>query len=210
MISILTVVSLQDIFATEEITIITEETQNKIDELIDVEDGYFELSDKSKQEIISLVGKETLDAIEESLNNYNDYVEDGEIEITDNGTIIDVNDEELNVQGGNINKQKSYWWGIKNYMSNSKANSYLKKINNMKQKAATITNVSNLISGFSGACGAPILSTASFLVSLISDGMKSYLNIVYSKTNNVYKKISKSTGLVVEFKIWLAVNSYSQ
>lgn len=67
------------------------------------------------------LGPNVVSAIQNGLNDINTAVASGTLALTASGTIYDPNDEELVVQGGNVDKVTWHWWGIRRYASTSNA-----------------------------------------------------------------------------------------
>ncbi len=203
-------ISIQGVLATEEIQDVSLKTLEKIEDMIDVEEGCFELSQRDQSRIESMIGKESTNALKSFLEVFNQGVEDGEIEISDNGTIIDLEDDELNVQGGNITKKKTYWWGVRNYMSHSTASKYIASLDKITKTLGYTTSISIALGKYAGFCGQVTLKLACEIVGALGGSVYTYISSLKTRTKKVYKKLSSKNGLVVEFKIWAANDVYKQ
>lgn len=205
-------ISAQGVYASEEIKEISKQAENKIEDLINVEDGYFNINVEDEQQIIAIIGKDYFEVIQNALDGYNESVENGDIEITDNGTIIDNGDNSLNVQGGNTTKQVRYWWGVKNYMSYSTAKTYISKLSSINSKVASVSTVAGLYGGIVGLASSGLSVALAGVVSLLGGALSWYVGGVRDATNKVFKKLpsNKKNGLVVEFKFWLSYRCYKQ
>lgn len=105
-------------FANEEMT--QEEFLAEVEDYIEVsETGLIELD--LPESLESHFNKEEYETMMAGLDELNMLIEIGELEVTENGTIYEANDEELVVQGGNVNKVTWHWWGVYSLKTKSKS-----------------------------------------------------------------------------------------
>lgn len=197
----------QGVYASEVVEEVSEKNEEAIEEMLEVEDGYFELSSKDLSKIEDMIGEENTEYLSDFLEVYNECVDSGEIEITDNGTIIDLEDESLQVQGGNVSTTKSYWWGVKNYFSHSDAKSYKADLNSITKKVSAVNAAITALCYFPTT---PNVTLAKNVAKALSYTVYTYISSLNSKVKTVYNKLSSKQGMVVEFKAWLTYSVYTQ
>jgi len=109
-------------FAEEREEIQLQELISELEQYISADDNQFEVS-SIPDSVYNKFGSETVNSIIEGIDNINELAQDGEIIITDNGTVYEADDTSFDVQGG-VNKIVWTWYGRKSYMSTSRANSF--------------------------------------------------------------------------------------
>ena len=197
----------QGVYASEIVEEVSQENEERIEEMLDVEDGYFELSNQDLVEIEDLIGEENTQYLVDFLDVYNECVDEGEVEITENGTIIDLEDDRLQVQGGNVSKTKSYWWGVRNYFSHSDAKSYKTKLSKITKTMTVVNAALTMISYYPTSAS---ITLAKSVAKALSYGIYTYVSSLNTKVKSVYNKLSSNQGMVVEFKAWLTYSVYKQ
>lgn len=109
-------------------------------------------------------GEEFIGMVDDGIDAVNDLADQGEIEITENGTIYDADDTDMYIQGKvNINKATTYWWGRMIYKSYSNANKMRKSMLASASRTGLMSTICGLgslkikkgkLGGFSVAFGA--------------------------------------------------------
>ena len=201
-------ISCHGVFAAEEIQSISNSTMNEVEDLIDVEDGCFEIDDEAEDEIIDLIGEDNDESLNEWLEAINQDVEDGYLEITDNGTIIPTDDTDLAIQGGNTTKIVIKATVIWNYLSYLASNSWLSQlqsnINYLNNPWYSIPGIiiCTLLGIPVGAIGSVILTV---IYGVTRASLCSYLNSLYNHVYNVRKKCTYVQGLIIKYP-WYIFN----
>lgn len=135
-------------------------------ELIDIGNQYVFVNDEGNialnlpQTSVQEIGKENYQEIQDGISSINDLIESGMLETTENGTIYESNDDELVVQGGNVDKVTYHWWGVRRYANNTNTNALVNKFN-------TTSNGAWIVCGGS-ASGAAIFPASAPITGLIS------------------------------------------
>lgn len=113
----------------------SEVKEEKICDFIDAADEYIEVNDKGyielnvPKDIVKMISTEEYQQIIEGIDEINSEIEAGELVVTENCTIYDVSDDELVVQGGNVDKVVKHWWGFTRYANNKNSKKLVKKLN---------------------------------------------------------------------------------
>lgn len=143
-------------FANEEMT--QEEFLAEVEDYIEVSEmGLIELD--LPESLESHFSKEEYETMMAGLDELNMLIESGELEVTENGTIYESNDEELVVQGGNVNKVTWHWWGVRRYASKSKAAKLARDFSAIAIGCGAISTVS----GFFGPAGIAVSITTAIV-----------------------------------------------
>lgn len=140
-------------------------------------DGLLELD--APQSLIEYVGEEYYASLLDGIDNVNDMAEQGEVEITDNGSIYETDDDELVIQGGGIDKVKTYWWGERRWACTRCANKIANDLNKVSTGAWGVSAISGILGGPVGI-GAGI---GSAIGAVRSGWMASDISYYNSKTN---------------------------
>ena len=127
-----------------EVGISFEQLVEALDDDVEVIDGQFIL-DLSQNEI-EKIGQDNYDSILEGIEYVNELLQTEAYDVTENGTIYET-DDELTIQGGNVDKVVYKWWGIKRYASKKNAKKIASKFN-------TISNSAWMFSGSAAATAA--------------------------------------------------------
>ncbi len=75
-----------------------------------------------------LTKESLLNMFEEGIESVNDEVTNGELEVLEDGSLIEADDDSFYVQGGST-YDKTYWWGKKRYKSTYAANKWVSELN---------------------------------------------------------------------------------
>lgn len=116
---------------------------DEVEECMDFTSGEILIEDQ--ESIIELIGGQNYDAFEESVNNLNELLASGELEMTESGTIYEVSDDELVVQGGNVDKVVWHWWGITRYANYDNASTIAYKYNKYGNNAGMVCSVATVL-----------------------------------------------------------------
>lgn len=108
------------VFADDDVSMTQEEFIEKADEFVKVtDDGLIEL--ELPDDLIDELSPEEYEQMMAGITAINDAVESGDLSVTPNGTIYETDDDELVVQGGNVDKLTWNWWGIRRYANHNNA-----------------------------------------------------------------------------------------
>lgn len=123
-----------------------EDMINLLDEYITVtEDGLFELN--APESIIDYVGEDYYASLLDGVDNVNDMALEGEVEITENGSVYETDDNDLVVQGGGVDKVKTYWWGERRWACTKCANKIANDLNKVSTGAWGISAIAGILGG---------------------------------------------------------------
>lgn len=126
-----------------------DETAQKMDKFIEEFENQLEFNnDEIVTDDVNLkyfkekYGKQLVQSVENNIEDLNKLADEGDIEITPNGTIYDANEDDMYVQGKvNINKGTTYWWGRINYVSYSNANKLKKSLGGTSGRSTVLSLV---------------------------------------------------------------------
>lgn len=130
--------------------------------------------------------KESLvNMFEAGIQNVNEEVSQGELEVLEDGSLIDAEDENFYVQGGST-YDKSYWWGKKRYKSTAAANKWVSQLNtaaNLNAGAAVLAGavfggVGSIPNGLTAAYSYQLANKVSYRNSLNKRGI--IANLTYA------------------------------
>lgn len=130
----------QAIFAKENTENMMQDQMEIIEDNIEVKDGQF---DVSSIENIDNVNDDLLEAQCELLNLYNEYIEEGVISVTKNGTIIDNGDDNYYIQGGNVNRLVLSWNSFKVYKSKKNTTKMISALSGIASASAICSVICN-------------------------------------------------------------------
>ena len=122
-------------------------------EIIDIADDFVNVSDDGfielelPQDIINQLTSEEYNAMMFGINSINDSIASGELETTQNGTIYAADDDELVVQGGNVNDVEVHWWGVRRYASSAAANKLALDLSKASNACWGVSAIAALIGG---------------------------------------------------------------
>lgn len=112
----------------QEEEIIQEDFIEEADEFVDVsEDGFITLNIPS--DVVEQLSEEQYEMYLEGINEINRLIDQGELEVTENGTIYETSDDDLVVQGGNVDKMVYHWWGYTRYANNRNTKNLINRFN---------------------------------------------------------------------------------
>lgn len=151
----------------EEIEQIMEDAETETEDLIDVfdenleisEDGLYEIDENKINQLVEdmnlddiikiyelhgleITNQDLVDTLLTNIESLNEQIEDGELILLENGSLIDSDDDEFYLQGG-VTKDVKKWWGIRMYKSTSSANAWIRTL----QKGANTNNLAAVIAG---------------------------------------------------------------
>lgn len=196
--------------------IMEKEVQGNLDDVIDTIDnkiyldavnGEIDFSDKdivniceeidiallneyySKMGMEAVTADEVADMFIEGIENLNEELATGDMEILDNGTLVDSEDDSYYLQGGSTYDQ-TFWWGRRRYKSTSNANKWARDLQNcaaLNGGAATLAGacfggVRAIPNGLTSAYCWALGNEVSYKNSLSNRGIKAdiYWCLVYS------------------------------
>lgn len=140
-----------------------------------------------------LTKESLISMFEEGIDKVNEEITNDNLEVLDDGTLIDANDSDFYVQGGST-YDKTYWWGKKRYKSTSAANKWVSQLNT----AANANGAGALLAGaIFGAVGA------------IPNGLTSFY--CYQLANKVsYRNSLNNRGIIADVTWALVFTTKSQ
>lgn len=141
----------------------------------------------------ALTKESLVSMFEAGIKSVNDEVSNGELELLEDGSLIESDDNNFYVQGGST-YDKTYWWGKKRYKSTAAANRWVSDLN-------TAGNVN---------AGAAVLAGAIFGgVGAIPNGLSSVY--AYQLANKVsYRNSLNNRGIVANLTWALVFTTASQ
>ena len=176
-------------------------TQDEIvdiaDDFIEVgEDGLFELP----SEVANEIGQEAYTALLAGIEEVNTLIADGTLEVTANGTVYEVDDDELVVQGGNVDDHEWFWWGLRCWRSKAKADELANTYSHYSNEMWFVSGVAGLLVGPTGGYSLAVTLVALYVGRQAGD-LAADISYVNSLTNR---------GIVLDLT-WAATYSvYSQ
>lgn len=106
--------------------------------------------------------KESLvNMFEAGIDSVNEEVAQGDLEVLEDGSLIDADDENFYVQGGST-YDKTYWWGKKRYKSTYAANKWVSQLNTAGNLNAGAAVLAGAIFGGVGAIPNGLTSAYSY------------------------------------------------
>ncbi|MCI9598398.1 MAG: hypothetical protein HFE75_14140 [Firmicutes bacterium] len=177
-----------------------DETAEKMDQFIEEFENQLEFhDDEINMDDVDLkyfkekYGEDVVLSVEENINELNELAEDGDIEITPNGTVYDTNEDDMYVQGKlNINKSTTYWWGRINYLNYTNANKLKKSLS----KTTDRTSIVGLVAG-----GVGLFKVALGPYSFAFGAVSAYTNYFYKRITACNKK---NKG--IKYKLYWTMN----
>ena len=163
-----------------------------VEQYVDVtEDGFIKL--ELTDSLIQDIGKENYESFLSGIETINSLISIGELSVTDNGTIYELNDDELIVQGGNVDKVTYHWWGIRRYASNSSTKEIIDYF-------STVSNGAGIACGGTAAIG--LIFPAALPASAFSGVGAGYFGLLASRisANN------KGRGVIIDLTYVLVFN----
>lgn len=139
-------------------------------------------------------GDMAVEMVDDGIDIVNERIEDDELAITENGTIYEVDDTDMVVQGRyNKTSGKTYWWGRIIYQSYSNANKQKKSLKSCSKAASLIGDVCTV----AGGAG----STALWMEGVAALGIRAYSSKFASSIGKYNKK-----NIGIKYKIWWSMN----
>ncbi|MED3892983.1 hypothetical protein P4601_24265 [Peribacillus frigoritolerans] len=173
------VVQSEEVAASEQVGF--SQVIDTLDTYVNADNNQFEVA-SIPESIKEEIGEENINLMLEGIENLNDQALDGEITITDNGTVFENSDDEYVVQGGNVNKTVKHWWGKELYMSKTRTKDYIHGLNQMKITAVATGSVAAL---------APV----SWMYAGVAFGAGGYLELMSNSLSYYNGKTSRGTVL---------------
>ncbi|CAM3255911.1 hypothetical protein [Sporolactobacillus spathodeae] len=152
---------------------------NTLDKYVNADDGKFDI-EHIPTNVINELGREEVNKMIEGIRNVNQLAKNGEVTITDNGTVYESNDDDIAIQGGNVNKVVWHWWGLERYASVSQANRIARNLNRAAILGGTASGLITLfgfwpvgvVGGLSSGYWAWAANDISYVNSLSNRGIK--------------------------------------
>ncbi|WP_302630167.1 hypothetical protein [uncultured Eubacterium sp.] len=91
------------------------------------EEGLIEL--ELPDDLLEQISEEEYAVYLEAIDSINELIEQGELKATENGTLYETSDDELVVQGGNVDKMVYHWWGYTRYANNKNTKKLINRFN---------------------------------------------------------------------------------
>ena len=140
-----------------------------------------------------LTKENLLNLFNNGIETINAEVQNGNLEVLADGSLIDANDSDFYVQGGST-YDKTYWWGKKRYKSTYYANKWVSELNTVANVNAGAAVVAGAIFGGFGAI--PNGLTAAY---------------AYQLANKVsYKNSLSNRGIIANVTWALVFTTYTQ
>ena len=159
------------------------------DAQLEYEDGYIVTEEIDQEYFIEKYGEDIVVAAEDNIEEINESVEDGDLEVTDNGTIIEEDDEDMYIQGKvNVTKGTTYWWGRIIYLSYSRAKNMRASLKGDQSRTEILT----WVAGFAG-----LRSTPAGVAGLAAAGLNKYVSTLRANIKKYNKK-----GKGIKYKIY--------
>ncbi|WP_375345173.1 hypothetical protein ACEWPB_00600 (plasmid) [Priestia megaterium] len=91
-----------------------------------------------------------LELLKQGINSVNSELNDGNLEVLKDGSLIESDDDSFYVQGGST-YDKTYWWGKKRYKSTANANKWASQLNSVANANAAGAVIAGAVFGGVGA-----------------------------------------------------------
>ena len=137
--------------------------------------------------------KEFIKLYEDSISNLNKQINDGKLEMLNDGSIIESNDDSFYLQGGST-FDKRYWWGVSRWKNTSDADTWSYNLNRASILNTGVATLAGIV--FGGLGSIPNALTSAYTSAL---------------SNEVSYKNSRTTrGIVADINWSLIYSVYSQ
>lgn len=117
------------------------------EEFIEESDNYVEVSDEGliefniPDELVEQISEEEYNVYLEAIDKINQLIEDGELSVTDAGSIYESDNEELVIQGGNVDCVEWHWWGVRRYANHNNASTIARNLSRCSATAGYVSCV---------------------------------------------------------------------
>lgn len=98
----------------------------------------------------NLTKESVVQTIDNQINKLNKQIQEGQLEVQDDGQLIDTSDSDFYVQGGST-KDITYWWGRARYKSTANANKWAARLNGLAAGNTATAVVAGVVLGGVGA-----------------------------------------------------------
>lgn len=128
--------------------------KTKHERFISEADKYVKVSDDGlitlnlPTRLIRMISAEEYSALLEGISQVNKLIQDGTLIATENAIIYEVSDQELVVQGGNVNKVTWHWWGVRRYASRSAANTIARNLSHLATGVGSVGTVASAFGSY--------------------------------------------------------------
>ena len=166
-------------------------------DIIEIADEYVKKDQEklvviNQAELKEILGVNDYNNVIANVENCNQLIEADLIGIKEHGSLYIQGDDELTIQGGNINATRLYWWGWHRY--NNCYNT--KKIVKEFKKQANYSNSATAKLIFGGLAGVPGGFLLASIPDLVGGSLKSFANKL-EKKNKGYGTIIAANWIVV-------------
>lgn len=166
-------------------------------EVIEIANKYIKNEDDrlivtNQDELRTIINTNNFNAVIARVDFYNQLIKEKSVGIKDNGSLYIEGDDELTIQGGNINATRLYWWGWHRYNDNANTKRIIKKFR--KQGSYSNSWVTEMI--FGSLAAAPAGFVIASIPKLVGGTLKSFANALESK-NKGYGTIIAANWVVV-------------
>lgn len=168
------------------------ELKNVDDLLKNIDDSTIDkINELSKSQGIdkTYTKEEFIKLYEDSIANLNEQIDEGKLEMLNDGSMIEADDDSFYLQGGST-FDKRYWWGVSRWKSTSAANNWSYKLNRAAAANAGIAVLAGAVFGGVGAIPNGLTSAYTWMLaneisyknSLTSRGIVADINwsLIYS------------------------------
>lgn len=166
-------------------------------EVIEIANKYIKNEDDrlivtNQDELRTIINTNNFNAVIARVDFCNQLIKEKSVGIKDNGSLYIEGDDELTIQGGNINATRLYWWGWHRYNDNANTKRIIKKFR--KQGSYSNSWVTEMI--FGSLAAAPAGFVIASIPKLVGGTLKSFANALERK-NKGYGTIIAANWVVV-------------
>lgn len=191
----------QNHYEQEEYGITFDELIDELDDDVEVVNGQFVLEISQKE--IDKIGQENYEAILAGMEQVNDLLQTEEYDVTDNGTVYEIN-EDLAIQGGNVDKVVVKWWGIKRYASKKSAKKIVSTFNTISNSAWMVSGGTASYTAAAALAPEGLISKGSAAVSALISGLSAvgagYFGLIATRIDAK----NGSIGVIINFT-WVGI-----
>ena len=173
-------------------------------EVIEIANKYIKNEDDklivtNQDELKNIIDANNFNAVIANVDFCNRLIEEKVVGIKDNGSLYIEGDDELTIQGGNINATRLYWWGINRFNDNKRSKKMVSELRIQYKNSKSLTT--QVMAGLIGVATESIGATAlNILPSAFGGSLNSFANAI-EKANKGYGTILAINWVVVGSKI---------
>ena len=152
------------------------------------DEGYIYLKDIPDR-VAVVLGDEVIQYYDTVMDELNKLVKSDELYITCNGTIYELSDDEIVVQGGNVDKVVYSWWGYTRYANNSNSKKMVKELNSKANGLSGAGATAALV-----GCIVPVTKPITAVISASNGIGSAYFKLVAEKIEDK----NKGKGVIIK------------